>query len=90
MAALIHTLGDLGRAVARLDQDISALRTEGGRDSLSESLHTVQQCRSALNTELELLYYEISIRCPLSPCSFDSLDAGVPCARISAGPGSQR
>jgi hypothetical protein len=36
----------------------------------------------ALNAELELLSYSISIHCPHA---LDPIDAGVPCARISAG-----
>ncbi len=36
----LHTLGDLGRAVAGLNQDIASLGAECGRDSLCESLNT--------------------------------------------------
>jgi hypothetical protein len=36
----------------------------------------------ALNAELELLSYSISIHCSRA---LDPIDAGVPCARISAG-----
>ena len=52
---LVRTLGDLGRAEAGLNEDISALGTEGGGDSLGESLDAAEQGSAALDTELELL-----------------------------------
>lgn len=51
----ILTLGDLGRAEAGLDQDISALGTEGSGDGLGQRLDTGQERGAALDTELELL-----------------------------------
>jgi hypothetical protein len=52
---LLRTLGDLGRTEAGLNEDISALRTEGGSNSLSEGIDTSEKSSTALNTELELL-----------------------------------
>lgn len=49
------TLGDLRRAVGRLDQDISALGTECDGHGPPESLDTGQQGGTAFDTELELL-----------------------------------
>ena len=52
---MFPTLCDLGRAVAGLDEDVSALGTESGGDGSGESVDTVQESLSALDTELELL-----------------------------------
>lgn len=49
------TLGDLGGTEAGLNQDVAALRTECGSNSLGESLDTGKQGSAALDTELELL-----------------------------------
>jgi hypothetical protein len=51
------TLRDLGRAVAGLDQDISALGTESRGNSLRQGLDTSQESGAALDTELELLLH---------------------------------
>jgi hypothetical protein len=53
---LVRTLGDLGGAEAGLNEDVSALGTEGSSDSLSEGVDTSEESGTALNTELELLY----------------------------------
>lgn len=50
-----HTLGDLGRAVAGLDQDVATLGAEGCRDSASDCVDTLEQGSTALNAKLELL-----------------------------------
>ena len=52
---LVRTLGDLGRAEAGLNEDISALGSEGGSDGLGEGVDTGEKSSTALNTELELL-----------------------------------
>jgi hypothetical protein len=78
-----HTvLGDLGRAVAGLNENIAALGTESGGHSPREGVDTLEECLPALNAELELLRYTISIHCSLA---LAPIDAGVPCARIFAG-----
>jgi hypothetical protein len=53
---LARTLGDLGGAEAGLNEDVSALGTEGSSDSPSEGVDTSEESSTALNTELELLY----------------------------------
>lgn len=50
------TLGDLGRAVGRLNQDIATLRTKSGGDSLGKSVDTLEELGTSLNAELELLH----------------------------------
>jgi hypothetical protein len=52
---LVRTLGDLGRAEAGLNEDISALGSEGGSDGLGEGVDTGEKSSAALNTKLELL-----------------------------------
>jgi hypothetical protein len=52
---LVRTLGDLGRAEAGLNEDISALGTECGSNRLSEGVDTSEESGTTLNTELELL-----------------------------------
>jgi len=49
------TLGDLGRAVALLDQNIATLGAESGGDSTGQSLNALEQLGTGLDTELELL-----------------------------------
>jgi hypothetical protein len=56
---LLRTLGDLRRTKAGLNEDVSALRTEGSSNSLSEGIDTSKESSTALNTELELLYSEL-------------------------------
>lgn len=58
MTRCMHTLGDLGRAVAGLDEDISALGSKCSCDSSCKSLDAVQQSSSAFNTKLQLLVGE--------------------------------
>lgn len=55
MVGLQHTLGDLGRAVRRLNQDIATLGTESRSDSLSESVYTLEELGTSFDTELEVL-----------------------------------
>lgn len=50
-----RTLGDLGRAEAGLNEDISALGSESGRDSLGEGVDTSEERGAGLNTELDVL-----------------------------------
>lgn len=56
-----RTLGDLGRAEARLDQDVPALRTEGAGDSARESVDTGEERGAGINAKLELLARGVSI-----------------------------
>lgn len=58
IAIPILTLGDLGGAVALIDQNVAALGAEGGRDGLREGLDTVEEGSAALDAELELLLFE--------------------------------
>jgi len=53
--AIAHTLGDLGRAIAGLDQDIPALGTESCCDGLCESLDTDEERSAGIDTEFQLL-----------------------------------
>lgn len=57
---LLRTLGDLGRSKAGLNEDVSALRTEGSSNRLSEGINTSEESSTALNTELELLCSELA------------------------------
>lgn len=56
----IPTLGDLGRAEAGLNQDISALGSKSGSNGLGQSVGTSQERSASLNTELELLSHLVS------------------------------
>lgn len=56
---LLRTLCDLRRTKAGLNEDVSALRTEGSSNSLSQGIDTSEESSTALNTELELLYSEL-------------------------------
>ena len=78
-----HTiLGDLGRAEAGLNEDVAALGTEGGGHGPGEGVDTLKKGLPSLNAKLELLLKPISIH---FSHALDPIDAGVPCARISAG-----
>lgn len=61
MAGLQHTLGDLGRAVGRLNQDIATLGTESRGDSLSESVDTLEELGTSFDTELEVLQHKVML-----------------------------
>lgn len=50
-----HTLGDLGRAVGRLNQDIATLGAQSRGHSLSERVDALEELSTSLNTELEVL-----------------------------------
>lgn len=50
-----HTLGDLGGAIGRIDQDIAALGTKSRSHSLSKGVNTLEKVGTGLNTELEFL-----------------------------------
>lgn len=50
-----HTLGDLGGAIGRLNQDIAALGTKGRSHSLSKCVNTLEKLGTGLNAELEFL-----------------------------------
>lgn len=50
-----HTLGDLGRAIGRLDQDIATLGTQSRGHSLGERVDALEELGTGLNTELEIL-----------------------------------
>jgi hypothetical protein len=84
------TLGDLGRAEARLNEHIPALGTKGGGDGLSEGLDTIEESSTALNTELELLDV-----CQPIPPSLTQVCRGndIPCEQSEvagrSGPGRQ-
>lgn len=49
------TLGDLGGAIGGLDQDVTALGTQGRGDRLGEGVHTLQELSTSLNTESQFL-----------------------------------
>ena len=50
------TLGDLGRAVWRLDQHVATLGTQSRGDSLGKSVNTLKQVGAGLDAKLELLF----------------------------------
>ena len=50
-----HTLGDLGRAVGRLDQNIAAFGTQCRRNSLGESVNSAEELGTSLDTDFEVL-----------------------------------
>ena len=50
-----HTLGDLGGAEGRLNQDIATLGTQSRSDSLCEGVDTLEELGTSLNTEFEIL-----------------------------------
>lgn len=50
-----HTLGDLGGAIGRLDQDIAALGTKSRSHGLSKGVNALEQVGTGFNTELEFL-----------------------------------
>lgn len=54
----VPTLGDLGRPVARLDEDVASLGAEGCSNGLGESLNALEQGRTAFNAEPQLLIEE--------------------------------
>lgn len=56
VAQLRLTLGDLGGAVGRLDQDIATLGTQSRGNSLGQSVNTLEEVGTSLNAELELLF----------------------------------
>lgn len=60
-----HTLGDLGGAIGRLNQDIAALRTKSGSDSFSKSVNTPKELSTGLDTELEVLQSKYDVSEPL-------------------------
>lgn len=49
------TLGDLGGAVGRLNEDIATLGAEGRGNGLGESVDTLENAGTSFNTELDLL-----------------------------------
>lgn len=49
------TLGDLGGAVGRVNEDIATLGTECGGNGLSKSVNTLEQAGASLDAELEVL-----------------------------------
>lgn len=49
------TLGDLGGAVGRLNEDIATLGTQSRGNSLGESVNTLEDAGTSFDTELELL-----------------------------------
>ena len=50
-----RTFCDLGGAEARLDENISALGTERGRNSLGQSVNAGQEGSTTFHAELQLL-----------------------------------
>ncbi|KAK1245315.1 hypothetical protein MKX08_004944 [Trichoderma sp. CBMAI-0020] len=71
----IPTLGDLGRAEAGLNQDISALGSQSSGNGLGQSVGTGQERGAGLNTKLELLFHLVSTtntmsnpNCLVLPC----------------------
>jgi hypothetical protein len=54
-----HTvLGDLGRAIRRLDEDVTTLGTKRRSHRLRKSINTLEELGTSFNTELELLVSE--------------------------------
>lgn len=49
------TLGDLGGAVGRLNEDIATLGAQSRGNSLGESVNTLEDAGTSFDTELELL-----------------------------------
>jgi hypothetical protein len=50
-----RTLGDLGRAIRRLDEDVTTLGTKRRSHRLRKSINTLEELGTSFNTELELL-----------------------------------
>jgi hypothetical protein len=50
-----RTFGDLGGAIGRLNQHISALGSKCGGDSSGEGVNALEKSGTALDAELELL-----------------------------------
>lgn len=50
------TLGDLGRAIGRLDEDIATLGAQSRGDGLGQGVNTLEEVGTSINTELELLF----------------------------------
>lgn len=50
-----RTLGDLGRAIRRLDEDVTTLGTKRRSHRLRKSVNTLEELGTSFNTELELL-----------------------------------
>lgn len=50
------TLGDLGGAVRRLNENIATLGTQSRGDGLGQSVNTLEEVGTGLNAELELLF----------------------------------
>ena len=85
MTERIRTLCNLGRAVARLDEDIAALGTEGCGDGPGECLDAGEQSCAAFYAELELLcgWSAESIYA----CDECTMSVGVPCGKSAAAAG---
>jgi len=81
----LRTLCNLGRAIAGLDEDVTALGTESSGDSFRKRLYTLEESGSALDTELELLDRRISTMISYR------VDAslGVPCVRSAVAAAKQ-
>ena len=58
-----RTLGDLGGAEGRLNQDIATLGTQGRSDSLCEGVNTLEELGTSLNTEFEILMRTRGVSC---------------------------
>ena len=58
-----HTLGDLGGAEGRLNQDIATLGTQSRSDSLCEGVNTLEELGTSLNTEFEILMRTRGVSC---------------------------
>jgi uncharacterized protein (DUF1810 family) len=55
IAGQTHTLCDLGRAVARLNQDVPAFRAQCCCDGLCQCLDTLEKSLATLDAKLKLL-----------------------------------
>lgn len=61
-AKCVRTLCDLGRAITRLNQDVSALGTECGGNGLCKSVDAGKQRGTSLDAKLQLLFsHSVSI-----------------------------
>lgn len=88
-----HTLSDLRRAKAGLNQDIAALGTESSGHGLGQSVNTSQKRSTALNAKLQLLFSEHSSATNSTIAQFVisiKKESNKPCGRSEAAGRDQR
>lgn len=91
----MHTLGDLGRAIRGLDQDIAAFGTEGGGNSLGQGVDTLEELGAGLDAELEVLSllewtWMAGLTHLVSKTLLLQVEAGDPGERGTLGSGQER